>query len=170
MLVIGRNDFVALNFAASFFLELISFHLDADILNLLAIQGVFANTEFETVVLRRIVACRPFYPAIGVEMKQRKIEQRRGTNADIVTLQPRRCQASNDSLCIRIRGCTAIAPHRHPFAAPFGDDRAMHLAEEQREFYVEILFRQTPNIVLTKNRRINFVLGSLLCWAILPAT
>ena len=158
MLVIGGNDFVALDFAAGFFLELASFHLDADILNLLAIQGVFADTEFETVVLRRIVACRHFYPAIDVEMKQRKIEQRRGTNTDIVNLQPGRRQACDNGLCVRIGGRAAITPHRHPFAAPFGDDRAMHLAQEQREFFVEILFRQTPDVVLTKYRRIHFVL------------
>src|SRR5678816_3922851 len=98
MPVIGGNDFIALNFAAGLFLKLAAFHLDADILNLLAIQGVFANTEFETVVLRRIVARRHFYPAIDVEMKQRKIKQRSGTNTDIVNLQPRRRQACDNSL------------------------------------------------------------------------
>src|SRR5678816_1183669 len=104
MAVIGGNDLVALNFAVGLFLELASFHLDADILNLLAIQGVFANTEFETVVLRRIVACRYLYSAIDVEMKQRKIEQRRGTNTDIVDLQTRRRQACDNGLCIRLGG------------------------------------------------------------------
>src|SRR5262249_21682197 len=128
MPVIGGNDFITLNCAAGFFLKLAAFHFGADILNLLAIQGVLANTEFEAVILRRIVARRHFYPAIDVEMKQRKIEERPGTDTDIVNVEPGRCQACNDGLCVTIRGYTAIASHGDPPATSFGDDCAMHLA------------------------------------------
>ena len=89
MPMIRRDDFVALHFTAGFLFKLISFHLASDVLDLLAIQGFFANAEFEAVVFRWIVARRHFYPAVHIEMKQRKIEQRRRANADVVNLQPR---------------------------------------------------------------------------------
>src|SRR5207247_11244566 len=92
--MIRRDDFVALHFTAGFLFKLISFHLASDVLDLLAIQGFFANAEFEAVVFRWIVARRHFYPAVHVGMKHSKIAQRRRRRAYVDTMQPDRCDPS----------------------------------------------------------------------------
>src|SRR4249920_1312190 len=90
MLVIGRNDFKMLYRTARALANFTALHHAANLLNLLAVERVFAPTNFKAVVLWRIVAGGDLNTAVDIEMKQRKIEQRRRTHADIVNLQARR--------------------------------------------------------------------------------
>jgi hypothetical protein len=45
----------------------------------------------------------------------------------------------------------------------------MHFSQQQREFFVEILFRKSTDVVLAKYRRIHWVVRFLLCLASLAA-
>src|SRR5690348_7626669 len=54
-----------------------------------------ADTDFEAVVLRRIVTAGDHDAAVDRQVEERKVEQRRGTDADIDDIQPA-CQESLD--------------------------------------------------------------------------
>src|SRR5215467_174038 len=88
MFMIRWNDFVAFYFTADFFFKLAPLHFAPDILNLFAIKRVFANAQFKAVILGGVVAGGHLYTAIHVDMEQRKVHERRGTNTDVVTCRP----------------------------------------------------------------------------------
>ena len=101
-LVIRRHDFIALHLTARLFPILVSFHLGANFLDLLAVERVLAETDLKAVVFGRIVAGRDLNPAVDFEMEQRKIEQRAGTNADVVNVKSGASHAGNDRFGVRV--------------------------------------------------------------------
>src|SRR6185436_16149139 len=90
MLMIGRRDLVALRLPARFLAEVAPLHARANFLNLRAVKGVFAETNFKSVVIGWIVTRGHLDAAVEVQVKERKIEQRRRAYADVVDTQPRR--------------------------------------------------------------------------------
>ena len=153
--MVGRHDLVAFQPSARLLAEIVPFHPGADLLDLLAIKGVLAEANLEAVVFGWVMARGNLNPAVDIEMKQRKIEQRRGTNAVIVDMQTRRNHAVDNRLGIRIGGRAAVAPDSDPLAAPGCDGRAVHLAEQQRKLLVEIFFRQAADVVFAKDGRVH---------------
>src|SRR5229473_3445154 len=109
------------------------------------------------------MACCHFYPAVNVEMEQRKVQKRRGTNTNVVNMQPSRCQPRNDRFRVRIGGRAAISPYRDSLAALVADNSSVHFSQQQSKLLIKILLRQPTNVILAKNSRVHSLLRLLFC-------
>src|SRR5215470_6963144 len=111
--MIRWNDFVAFLLAAGFLNVLVSLHFHADLLDLLAVQRLFAETDFKAIVFGGIVARRNLNTAVDIEVKKRKIKQWRRANADVIHVQPRRSQSFDHRLGIGIGRGPAVTSYGH---------------------------------------------------------
>src|ERR1051326_6733979 len=130
MLVIRRNDRVALALAAGIFLELLALHTLAQVLDLRAVERIFAHADFEAVVLGGVVARGDHHAAVDVEMKEREVEQRRRADADIVDAKAGGEESLDHSFGVRIGGRAAVAADGN---APRSEE---HTSELQSHYFI----------------------------------
>ena len=115
------------------------------------------------------MAGRNFHPSIQIEMKKREIEQRGGTNTDVVDMQAGREETLNHRLCVAVGREAAIPSHGDASPTFIGDDRPMNLTEEPGKVPIKVLLRQTANVILAKDRWVHCFPYLLFCRANLAA-
>ena len=130
-------------------------HPDPEVLDLRTVERLLADADLETVILRRIVTGGNLHPAVKIEMKKGKIEERSRTNTDIVDLKSGREKSLHHRLRVTI-GCEAAIPsHGDSSPSVLSDDGPMNLAEEPGKVFVKIFFRQATDVIFPKNSRIH---------------
>src|SRR5205823_2182515 len=93
--------------------------------------------------------------AVGVEVKDAEVEQRRGDDADVDEVDPRRHQPLAQRLVQPRRRDAAVAAERDLLAARAPQVGADRLAEIVGETVVEIVVGVAANVVLTKDASVH---------------
>src|SRR3989304_1485001 len=154
-LLVRRDDGIIFSSSSRPLPKIPFLHPDPEVLNLRTVDRLLADADLETVILRRIVTGGNLHPAVKIEMKKGKIEERRRTNTDIVDLKSGREKSLHHRLRVTIGREAAIPSHSDSSPSVLSDDGSVNLAETPRKILIKVLFRQATNVILAKNRWIH---------------
>jgi hypothetical protein len=94
--------------------------------------------------------------AVEVPVEEREVDERRRDGAELDHVEPRRPKALDQRGGVRVRREPAVAADADALAHPLGHERAVRTPEQPRELRVEIAIRDAADVVLAKDRRIQF--------------
>ena len=132
-------------------LQLAGLEAPAQVLDLLAVEGLLAEAELEAVVVRRVVAAGHLDAAVQVPMEEREVHERCGADADVEHLEAGRRDARGHRGRVAIGGEATVAAYRHHAPAGLGGEGAEGVAQAAREVGVEVPLGDAADVVFAED-------------------
>ena len=127
------------------------------LLDLIAVDRIRADADFEAVEIRRVMASCDHDAAIGLKMANGEIEHGSGAKSDVDHIHTGGSDTPADDLMIRLRAETAIPSQGHlpdAMTCCMGADRP---AQKIDKVGIQVSVHYTPDVILAKDFRVHFI-------------